>query len=160
MGKKKGKRKSEGPKAIATNRKARYNYSILETFEAGMVLTGSEVKSLRQGKATLNQAFGIVEDGEVYLIGMHIPPYAQASYDQHEPTRKRKLLLHKREISKLIGKTREKGQTLVPLKCYFRNGFAKVELALAKGKRTYDRREDIKKRDAERQMDRIQRRGH
>jgi SsrA-binding protein len=153
MAKKKGK-KSEGPKAIATNRKARHDYAILETFEAGMKLTGSEVKSLRQGRATIEQSFAIVEDGEVFLIGMHIPPYPQAGYAQHEPTRKRKLLLHRNEISKLVGKTREKGQTIIPLKCYFRGGHAKIEIALAKGKREYDRREDIKKRDFERSVQR------
>lgn len=155
--KKKSKKRSPGEVA-ASNPKARRDYEIVDTFEAGIVLTGSEVKSLRQGRASLREAFAVVRDGEVFLIDMHIPAYAQASYAQHEPTRHRKLLLHKDEIRRLIGKTAERGLTLVPLSCYFRSGLAKVELALARGKRLYDRREDLKEREAKMQIDRAMRR--
>lgn len=136
------------------NRKARHNYEIMETFEAGIVLTGSEVKSLRQGKGSLSEAYAAVRDGEAFLLGMHIPPYAQAGYSQHEPVRPRKLLLHKQEILRLIGKTAEKGLTIVPLSCYFKNGLAKVEIGLAKGKKLYDKRESIKDREWKRQVER------
>lgn len=154
MSKKKSKKKQSGVDVAASNPKARYDYFILDSYEAGIQLTGSEVKSLRQGKASLREAFGVVRDGEVFLIGMHIPPYAQAGYAQHEPTRKRKLLLHKSEIERLIGKTQEKGLTLIPLQCYFKNGFAKIELGLAKGKRLFDKRETMKERDSTREIDR------
>lgn len=150
---KKKKKSEDGSNVVATNPKARHNFIIVDSFEVGIMLTGSEVKSLRQGRASLREAFGIIRDGEVFLIGMHIPPYAQAGYSQHEPTRKRKLLLHKDQINRLVGKTAEKGLTLVPMKCYFTHGLAKIELGLAKGKKTFDRREDLKERDAKRQID-------
>lgn len=153
---KKAKKKKKDPEGTvaASNPKARHDYSILDSMEAGIVLTGSEVKSLRQGRASIKEAFAVIQDGEAYLVNMHIPPYAQAGYSQHEPTRKRKLLLHKSEIQRLVGKTAEKGLTLVPLKCYFTHGLAKIELGLAKGKKTYDRREDLKAKDAKMQVDR------
>lgn len=145
--------KAPGDVAVS-NPKARHDYHILESFEVGIVLTGSEVKSLRQGRASLREAFAVVQDREVFLVGMHIPPYLQAGYSQHDPTRKRKLLMHKDQISRLIGKTAEQGLTLVPLRCYFTRGLAKVELGLAKGKRQYDKREDLKEKDAKREIDR------
>lgn len=135
-----------------SNRKARHEYRVLESFETGIVLVGSEVKSLRLGKANLQDSYGIVKKGEVWLLNMHINPYDQANQFNHDPLRTRKLLLHRSEIRKLIGKTTEKGLTLVPLKVYFKKGVAKVQLALCKGKKEYDRREDIKKRDVEREM--------
>lgn len=152
--KKSARKRAENSNVAATNPKARYNFIILDSVEAGMVLTGSEVKSLRQGRASLAEAFAIIRDDEVFLIGMHIPPYGQAGYSQHEPTRKRKLLLHKAQIQRLVGKTAEKGLTLVPMKCYFTHGLAKVELGLAKGKKTFDRREDLKAKDAKMAIDR------
>ncbi|MGH2705453.1 MAG: SsrA-binding protein SmpB [Actinomycetota bacterium] len=152
------KSKKSGGSLIATNPKARHDYDILDSYEAGMALTGSEVKSLREGKASLREAFAIVRDGEVFLIGMHIPPYPQAGYAQHEPTRTRKLLLHKEEIQRLIGKTAERGLTLVPLRAYFSHGLAKVEIGLARGKKKYDRREDLKEREAKLAVDRVMRR--
>lgn len=150
----KKKKKDPGTSVVAANPKARHDYSILDSMEAGIVLTGSEVKSLRGGRASIKEAFGVIQDGEVYLVNMHIPPYAEAGHFQHEQTRKRKLLLHKSEIQRLVGKTAEKGLTLVPLKCYFTHGLAKIELGLAKGKKTYDRREDLKSKDAKLQIDR------
>ncbi len=153
MTKKKPKRKPPGS-VVASNPKARHDYELLETMEAGIVLTGSEVKSLRAGSASLRESFAVVRDGEVLLLGMHISPYRQAGYAQHEPTRTRKLLLHREEIRRLIGKTAERGLTLVPLRVYFSHGLAKVEIALARGKRRYDRREDLKERDAQMQIDR------
>lgn len=135
-----------------SNRKARHDYQILDVYEAGIVLKGSEVKSLRQGRANLQDSYADVKRGEVWLHNMHISPFEQANRFNHDPVRDRKLLLNKSEIRKLIGKTTEKGLTLVPLKVYFKKGIAKVELALAKGKKDYDRREDIKKRDVEREM--------
>lgn len=155
---KKSKAKAPPGQVAASNRKARHDYNILESFEAGIVLTGSEVKSLRQGRASLQGSFGIVRDGELFLVGMHIPPYGQAGPDQHEPTRTRKLLVHKDEIRHLSGKTTERGLTLIPLQCYFRHGLAKIELGLARGKKLYDRREDLKKRDAQMDVDRAMRR--
>ena len=152
MSKKKAKAKTNG--AVASNPKARHDYEILETLEAGVVLTGSEVKSLRGGTASLRESFAIIRDGEPLLIGMHIGPYAQAGYAGHDPTRARKLLLHKGEIQRLVGKTAERGLTLVPLRVYFSHGLAKVEIGLARGKRTYDRRESLKERDAQMQIDR------
>lgn len=135
-----------------SNRKARHDYQILDVYEAGMVLKGSEVKSLRQGRANLQDSYAALKRGEMWLYNMHISPFEQANRFNHDPTRERKLLLNKSELRKLIGKTTEKGLTLVPLKVYFKKGIAKVELALAKGKKDYDRREDIKKRDVEREM--------
>jgi SsrA-binding protein len=152
------KAKKAAGNLIASNPKARHDYDILDSYEAGMALTGSEVKSLREGKASLREAFAIVRDGEVFLIGMHIPPYPQAGYAQHEPTRTRKLLLHKEEIQRLIGKTAERGLTLVPLRAYFSHGLAKIEIGLARGKRKYDRREDLKEREAKLAVDRAMRR--
>jgi SsrA-binding protein len=158
VSKKKGGAKAKSNGAVASNPKARHDYEILETMEAGMVLTGSEVKSLRGGSASMRESFAIIRDGEPLLIGMHIGPYAQAGYAGHEPTRTRKLLLHKDEIQRLVGKTKERGLTLVPLKVYFSHGLAKIELGLAKGKKTYDRRESLKEKDAQMQIDRAMRR--
>jgi len=158
VSKKKGGAKAKSNGAVASNPKARHDYEILETMEAGMVLTGSEVKSLRGGSASMRESFAIIRDGEPLLIGMHIGPYAQAGYAGHEPTRTRKLLLHKDEIQRLVGKTKERGLTLVPLKVYFSHGLAKIEIGLAKGKKTYDRRESLKEKDAQMQIDRAMRR--
>jgi SsrA-binding protein len=141
-------------KIIAENRKARFNYFIEVEFEAGMVLKGTEVKSLRLGQAHLKDAYAKIENGEVFVYQMHIGPYPFAYYDNHEPLRIRKLLLHKREIKRLYGKVNEKGFTLVPLKVYFKAGKAKMTLALAKGKRQYDKRETIRRRDEKREMER------
>jgi SsrA-binding protein len=138
--------------SIAKNRRARHDYTILDSYEAGIVLTGSEVKSLRDGKANLSDAYGIVRDGEIYLINLHISPYERASYNNHEPTRTRKLLLHKREIGRLIGSIERQGLTLVPLELYFKRGIAKVAMALGKGKKLHDKREDAKARDADREI--------
>ena len=137
---------------IASNRRARHDYSIVDTYEAGLVLTGTEVKSLRAGRASLVDGFATIRDGEVWLQGVHIPEYAQGTWTNHEPRRQRKLLLHRAEIERLIGRTREGGLTLVPLQLYFRDGKVKVELALARGKRSYDKRQDLARRDAEREM--------
>jgi SsrA-binding protein len=146
--------REKGRKVIASNRKARHDYTILEVFEAGIALTGTEVKSLRAGRASLVDAFGQEKDGEIYLYGMHIPEYAQGTWTNHEPRRTRKLLLNRLEITRLIGKLRESGLTLVPLSLYFSDGWAKVELALARGKRSYDKRQDLAQRDANREMTR------
>ena len=139
---------------IAQNRKARHDYSIEDVFEAGLVLTGTEVKSLREGRASLVDGFATIDDGEVFLHGVHIPEYTQGSWTNHEPRRVRKLLLHRAEIGRLIGKTKESGLTLVPLVLYFRGGRVKVEIALARGKHTYDKRQDLAKRDADREVQR------
>jgi len=141
-------------KLIAENRRARHDYHLLERFEAGLVLTGTEVKSLREGGATLRRAYGDVREGELWLVGAHIAPYEQGSMDPHKPDRDRKLLLHRREIDRLISQVQEKGLTLVPTRLYFKNGRAKVELAVARGKETRDRRREIAKRDADRQIER------
>jgi SsrA-binding protein len=146
-----------GEKTICQNRKARHNYHILETYEAGMVLKGTEVKSLRAGRANLKDSYARVQDGELWLENMHISPYEQGNRFNHDPTRARKLLMHKGEIMRLWGKTRENGLALVPLRVYFKNGRAKVELALAKGKKLHDKREEIAKRDAEREIARVAR---
>lgn len=138
--------------SIAKNRRARHDYTIIDTWEAGLVLTGSEVKSLRDGKANLSDAYGIVRDGEIYLINLHISVYERASYNNHEPTRTRKLLLHKREITRLIGAIERQGLTLIPLELYFKRGIAKVAIALGKGKKQHDKREDAKARDADREI--------
>ena len=137
---------------IVQNRKARHLYHVLETMEAGLVLTGTEVKSLRAGKANLVDSYAMVDRGEVWLMNLHISPYEQGNIFNHEPKRKRKLLMHRRDIRRLIGKTQEKGLTLIPLSLYFKKGWAKVELALAKGKKLHDKREDVAKRDADREM--------
>jgi SsrA-binding protein len=138
--------------SIAKNRRARHDYSIIDTLEAGIVLTGSEVKSLREGKANISDAYGIVRNGEIFIINLHISVYERASYNNHEPTRTRKLLLHKREIGRLIGAIERQGLTLVPLELYFKHGIAKVAMALGKGKKLHDKREDAKARDADREI--------
>jgi SsrA-binding protein len=146
--------REKGRKVIASNRKARHDYAILDTFEAGISLTGTEVKSLRAGRASLVDAFAQEKDGEIYLYGMHVPEYAQGTWTNHEPRRTRKLLLNRYEIDRLIGKTKESGLTLVPLSLYFLDGWAKVEIALARGKRSYDKRQALAQRDAEREITR------
>ena len=138
--------------SVARNKRARHDYHILETWEAGLVLTGTEVKSLRNGKANLSDAYGVVNDGEVYLLNLHISPYDQGNYYNHEPTRTRKLLLHRKEIRRLIGAVEREGLTLVPLELYFKRGRAKVAIALAKGKKLHDKRADLRKKDDEREM--------
>ena len=146
--------KEKGRKLIAQNRKARHDYAILDTYEAGVALVGTEVKSLRLGRASLTEAYATVDDGEVWLRGLNIPEYTLGSWTNHEPRRTRKLLLHKAEIERLIGKIREGGLTLVPLSLYFSDGKVKCELALARGKRSYDKRSDLAKRDANREIQR------
>ena len=146
--------KERGHKVIVSNRKARHDYSIIDTYEAGLVLVGTEVKSLRAGKASLQEAFATVDDGEVWLRNVHIPENVQGTWTNHMPRRTRKLLLHRREIEKLIGKTKESGLSLVPLSLYFKDGKVKVEIALAKGKKSYDKRQDLAKRDANREVSR------
>jgi SsrA-binding protein len=143
-----------GRKIIASNRKARHDYSIVDVYEAGVMLTGTEVKSLRLGRASLVDGFATIDDGEVFLRNVHIPEYEQGSWTNHEPRRVRKLLLHRDEIERLIGKTKESGLTLVPLSIYFSAGKVKVELALARGKRSYDKRQDLARRDADREVQR------
>jgi SsrA-binding protein len=138
-------------KNIAENRKAFHDYHILETFEAGMALMGTEVKSIREGNVNLRDSFARVESGEVWIYNVHINPYSHRGYSNHEPTRRRKLLLRKPEIRKLIGKTVEKGITLVPTRMYFRNGYVKVAISLAKGKRAHDKRETLKRREVDRE---------
>ncbi|MBF6215118.1 SsrA-binding protein SmpB [Nocardia puris] len=146
--------KEKGRKVIATNRRARHNYTILDTYEAGIALVGTEVKSLREGKASLVDAFATVDNGEVWLRGLHIPEFSHGTWTNHSPRRVRKLLLHKREIERLVGKSREGNQTLVPLSMYFSDGKVKVELALARGKQDYDKRQDLARRTAEREVTR------
>jgi SsrA-binding protein len=141
-------------KLIAENRKARHEYHLLERLEAGLVLTGTEVKSLREGKADLARAYATVRDGEAWLVGLHIPRYEQGTTAGHDPDRDRKLLLHGREIASLTGKVKERGLTLVPTRLYFRDGRAKVEVAVARGKELHDKRRDVARRDAERQIER------
>jgi SsrA-binding protein len=141
-------------KLIADNRRARHDYHLLDRYEAGIVLTGTEVKSLRDGRADLKRAFGDVRNGEVWLVGAHISTYDQGNIANHDPDRDRKLLLHRKEIASLIGKVSERGLTLIPTKLYFRNGRAKVEVAVARGKERIDKRRDIARRDAERQIER------
>jgi SsrA-binding protein len=143
-----------GRKLVAQNKRARYDYHIDETWEAGMVLQGTEVKSLRAGRASLVDGYAVVRDGEVWLMGVHIPEYTQGTWTNHEPRRPRKLLMHRREIVRLIAKTQEQGLTLIPLSLYFKDGRAKVEIGLAHGKRAHDKRQDIAKREASREMDR------
>jgi SsrA-binding protein len=145
---------AEGEKTVATNRKARHDFQILEQFEAGIVLTGSEVKSLRGGRASLVEAYARVRDDEVWLEGMHVPPYEQGDRRGYNPTRPRKLLLHRREITRLLGRQKEQGLALVPLRVYFTHGIAKVEIGLAKGKREHEKRQAIAKREHQREMER------
>jgi SsrA-binding protein len=148
--------KEQGQKVVATNRKARHDYTIEDTYEAGLVLSGTEVKSLRQGRASLVDGYGFIDGGEAWLDAVHIPEYSQGTWTNHSPRRKRKLLLHKQQIIKISQKTKEGGYTLIPLSIYFSDGRAKVELAVAKGKREYDKRQTLRekqdKREAERAM--------
>ena len=144
--------REKGRKIVTSNRRAQHDYEILDTYEAGLVLTGTEVKSLRAGRASLVDAFAQERDGELFLYGMHIPEYSMGTWTNHEPRRTRKLLLNRVEINRLIGKLRESGLTLVPLSVYFSDGWAKVELGLARGKKSYDKRQAIVKREAEREM--------
>ena len=146
------------PRDVATNRQASYRYELLDRWEAGLVLQGTEVKALRDGKAQIKDGYASVRDGEVWLHNVHIPPYGPASRENHEPERPRKLLMHRREIERLVGSTREKGLTLVPTRLYFRDGRAKAEIALARGKDVGDKRQSIKEREMKREMDRAVRR--
>lgn len=139
-------------KIITNNRKARHDYNIIETVEAGIVLKGTEVKSMRQGKVNLKDSYASFKEGELYIIGMHVSPYKFGNIFNHDPERERKLLMHRQELRRMFGKVQTQGMTLVPLKLYFKKGKVKVELALASGKRQYDRRHEIAKRDAEREM--------
>lgn len=156
---KKGRAKTDvrdgaGNRVIATNRKARHNFTILDTYEAGVALVGTEVKSLREGKVSLVDAFATVDDGEVWLRGLHIPEYSYGTWTNHSPRRNRKLLLHRRQIATLIGKTQEGSLTLVPMRMYFSGGKVKVELALARGKQVHDKRETLRRRTMEREVTR------
>ena len=146
--------KETGRKLIAQNKKARHDYHLDDVYEAGLVLVGTEVKSLRAGRASLVDAYARIKDGEVWLENAHIPEYNQGSWTNHEPRRPRKLLLHRNEIAKLIGKTKESGLTLVPLSLYFKDGKAKIEIALARGKKSYDKRQTLAERDANREIER------
>ncbi len=147
-------KKNEATRTVCENRKARHDYFIHETYEAGIELFGTEVKSLRQGKANLKDSYGMIKNGEIFLENMHISPYDQGSFSNQDPLRPKKLLMHKKEIMKLFGQTREKGLTLVPLKIYFKKGRAKAELALASGKHTYDKRRALADKAAKRDMER------
>jgi SsrA-binding protein len=147
-------RRDPDEKVAASNRKARHDYEILERLEAGIRLTGSEVKSLRAGRASLTEAFARIRDGEAWLEGMHIPPYEQGQTKGYDPIRPRKLLLHRREIERLIGKTKEQGLALVPMRVYFTHGLAKVEIGLGKGRREFEKRHAIAKRESDREMER------
>lgn len=143
--------REQAQKSIAENRKAFHDYHIVETFEAGVALLGTEVKAIREGNVNLRDSYARVEDGEVWILNVHINPYSHRGYADHEPTRKRKLLLRRQEIRKLIGRTVERGMTLVPTRMYFKNGHVKVAIGLARGKQDHDKRETVKKRDAERE---------
>lgn len=143
-----------GIKIVATNKQARFQYEIVDEFETGIVLRGTEVKSIRAGRVNFKDSYGMIKNGEVYIHNMHISPYEQGNIFNHDPLRVRKLLLHKHEIKRLTGKVQERGMTLVPLKIYFRNGRAKLELGLGRGKRTVDKRKDIAKRDTQRELQR------
>ncbi|MCS4531344.1 SsrA-binding protein SmpB [Corynebacterium sp. ES2730-CONJ] len=149
---KKNKKKSQNQPVIATNRKARHDYTILDTYECGIVLVGTEVKSLREGKCSLLDAFATIDDGEVWLRNLHIPEYSAGHWTNHTPRRTRKLLMHRREIDSLMGKVRDGKKTLIPLSMYFKDGRLKVELGLAQGKQAYDKRQDIKRRTEEREI--------
>ncbi len=144
--------------SVARNRRARHDYHILDTWEAGLVLTGTEVKSLRAGKANITDAYGVVREGELFLLNAHIAPYERGGYVNHDPLRTRKLLLHKREIGRLIGAIEREGLTLIPLELYFKHGKAKIAMALGKGKQLHDKRADLRKKDDEREMARAFRR--
>ncbi len=158
----KGKKRKAAPGDVATNRQASHRYNLLDRFECGIVLTGTEVKSLREGKAQLKDSYATVRDGEVWLVGLYIPPYGPAARENHDPERTRKLLLHRSEIEKLIASTRERGFTLVPTRIYFggQRSRAKVEIALARGKDLYDKRESIRKREMARDVQRELREAH
>jgi SsrA-binding protein len=143
--------RKQAERIIADNRKARFDYHLVETFEAGIALVGTEVKAIREGRVNLRDSFARAEDGEIYVHGIHIGAYSSRGYADHEPLRRRKLLLHKQEIRKLIGKTTERGMTLVPVRMYFKNGRVKVAISLAKGKKEHDRRETIRRREADRE---------
>jgi SsrA-binding protein len=143
--------RKKAEKIIAENRKAYHDFHLLETFEAGVMLLGTEVKAIREGRVNLRDSFGRVEDGEIFIHNVHISPYSHRGYAEHEPLRRRKLLLHRQEIRKLVGKTVEKGMTLVPVRMYFKRGRVKVAISLAKGKKTHDQRETIKRREADRE---------
>jgi SsrA-binding protein len=147
-----GSKGSDQRKVVASNKRARHDYAVEDTYEAGIVLTGTEVKALRQGRASLTDAYASVQDGEVWLLGAHIPEYTEGTWTNHAPRRPRKLLLHKGEILRLIGKTRESGLSLVPLQLYFTGGRAKVEIALARGRKAHDKRQVLAERDAQREM--------
>ncbi|HXY32127.1 MAG TPA: SsrA-binding protein SmpB [Gemmatimonadaceae bacterium] len=147
----------EGRDQVARNKRARHDYHILETWEAGLVLTGTEVKSLRQGKANLADSYAVVNRGELWILNLHIAPYEQGNQFNHDPTRTRKLLLHRREIRRLIGAVERQGLTLIPLDLHFTRGKAKVTLALARGKKLHDKRADLKEREAEREIARVAR---
>jgi SsrA-binding protein len=148
----------QGRKIVARNRRARHDYTIDDVVEAGIVLTGTEVKSLRAGRASLTDGYALITDGEVWLHGVHIPQYTMGTWTNHEPRQTRKLLLHRKEIDRLVRSTAEGGWTLIPLSLYFSDGKAKIELALARGKRTYDKRHELARRDAAREVDRALRR--
>lgn len=158
MSKKQAVEKPTRTRLVCRNKKAYHDYEILETFEAGMVLLGTEVKSLREGRANLKDSHAKIKKGEIFLYGLHISPYTHAYYDNHEPERVRKLLLHRYEIKRLFGKTQERGLALIPLKVYFKEGKAKVELGLARGKKLYDKRETLKRKEEAREMDRMRKR--
>jgi SsrA-binding protein len=153
-----GLKADSSQKTVASNRRALHDYEFLDRFEAGIVLTGSEVKSLRGGRGSLSEAYGRVQGGEVWLEGMHIPPYEQGEKRGYDPIRRRKLLLHRNEIERLIGKTQERGLTLVPLRVYFSHGLAKVEVGLGRGKRQFEKRQATLEREHRREMDRAARR--
>jgi SsrA-binding protein len=144
--------RERGRKMIAQNRKARHDFHVEDVYEAGIVLTGTEVKSLRAGRASLVDGYAVIKDGEAWLMGVHIPEYTEGTWTNHEPRRPRKLLLHRLEIERLIGKTKESGLTLVPLRLYFKDGKAKVEIGLARGKRQHDKRQALAERQASREM--------
>lgn len=146
--------REKGTKLIAQNKKARFDYFITDSFECGLALLGTEVKSLRAGRASLVDGYAVVKDGEVWLLGVHIPEYNEGSWTNHEPRRERKLLLHKQEIEKLVGKSKESGTTLVPLSLYFKDGKVKVELAIAVGKKAHDKRASLMEKQAKREVDR------
>lgn len=158
MAKPKKQKRGDNGKLIADNRKARYSYEFLDTFEAGLMLTGTEVKSLRNGKANIAESYATEEQGEIWLINSHIPEYLQANRNNHNPRRRRKLLLHKREVNKLIGATQREGLTIVPTRMYFNDkGFVKLQIVLGKGRKTHDKREVAKKRDWQRDQARLMR---
>jgi len=152
------KEQTNGIFIVCQNRKARHDYEIVETIEAGIALLGTEVKSLRGGRANLKDSYARIRKGEAYLFGVHISAYSHASYDNHDPERVRKLLLHRQEIKRLLAKTQERGFSLIPLKIYFKNGKAKVELALGRGKKSYDKRETLKRKQETRELDRVRKR--